>query len=205
MKPLNTDIDDWYGSPQLHDPRNIARALLLLDRVISRAATPNARATALYAKATFIYHYRDLLFYNAALWQGGRSEDFSFFWNSRVATRRDRTAVRRHHFEHECLYRVREICLQIVRQYPRSPTAPKALYRAACATNYLTEFDGWWRDEADRQDFADEAVRLMQRVYQQYPRDILAGAARKFAGAFAAAHAAAARNLLFQVAEQARE
>ena len=73
----------------------------------------------------------------------------------------------------------------IAERYPQTPTAPKALYRAACATHYLTQFSYWWETESDRLDFWAQSVRLMTRVYEKYPNDPLAKSARKYAGVFA--------------------
>lgn len=193
--------EEWDGfHNKIYDPRNIARELTHLDNVISLAREPNAKATALYAKASYLYNNRNLLFYNYALWQGERSVDFSFYWNTRVATRSDQHAAREYHYAHECLYRVRTQCLAIAKQYKQSPEAPKALYRAACASHELANFDYWWRKEAPRLHLADDSVRLMQRVFQQYPNDPLAKSVRKFAKVFAEENKEISRNTIFEVA-----
>ena len=187
---------------QIRDPRRTARDLAQLERAIHQAHAPNAKAAALYRKASYLYNNRGLLFYNYALWKGDRSTDFSLLWNARAATTGDRTAAREHHYDHECLFRARMLCLKIARQFAQSPVAPQALYRAACASHKLTTFDGWWRKEAVRLRLAEDAIRLMKRVYQQYPHDPLAGSARKFAKVFAEEHTEAVRNTLFEIARK---
>lgn len=193
--------DDYFWWPSIYnrvrDPRRTARDLAGLERAITVAKSPETRAAAMYAKASYLYRHRDLLFYNAALWRGGRNVDFGFFWNTDIATPGDVEAVRAHHFSHECLYRARALCLVIARRYPGTAVAPKALYRAACASDYLADFNGWWRKEAGRQRLEDSAVQLMTRVYRQYPRDPLAKPARKFAKVFAGERAQAGLTALF--------
>ena len=126
-----------------------------------------------------------------------RSINFSMGWNSSIASVDDNAAVRAHHYQHECLYRARAQCLEIARRYPHSQTAAKALYRAACASEQLASFDDWWRKEGARLHLQDDAIRLMTRVYQQYPHDPLAGSARKFAQVYAEEKAASERNGMF--------
>jgi len=194
--------EKWQGHDQLRDPRIIAGDLANLEQAVTQAEAPNAKAEAQYTEASFIYTNRDLLFYNYPLWHGGRSSAFSQLWFPAAATPDDVAAVQTHHHEHECLYRARALCLEIAKQYPQSPTAPKALYRAACASYLLANFNDWWRKEAVRLHLANEAVSLMQRVYQEYPHDPLAPSARKFAKAFAEEYAQTVRDRMFEVAKK---
>ncbi len=196
--------DDWWASVhnKPRDPRKTARDLAHLARAVRKANGRNARAAAMYQQASYIYHNRDLLFYNAGLWRGQRATCYDFFWDKEAATRRDHEALRRHNYEHECLYRVRRLCLDLARKYPDSPSAPKALYRAACATNYLTGFNYWWEFEADKMDYWSQSVRLMKRVYQKYPNDPLAKNARKYSHVFASGGDLASRDSMFQVAQR---
>jgi hypothetical protein len=196
--------DYWWESIHtvVRDPRKSIRDLAHLQSAVGKARTPEAKAGALYAQASYVYRNRDLLFYNAALWNGQRSTDFGTLWDGRMATHRDEIAVRKHHHEHECLFRAEHLCLSIARRYPRSPYAPKAIYRAACAAHYLADFNDWWRKENDRLGLGDQSVRLMKRVYRNYPRDALARPARKYARVFAGHEEEQSRAEMFQTAKK---
>jgi len=199
-----TEQTSWWNSihTRPRDPRKSARDLAHLERAIAKAKGKNTKAAAMFAEASYVYDNRDLIFYNAALWHGNRGLCFTRFWDTQAATPRDEAAVRKHHHVHECLYVAREMCLRIATRYPKSPTAPKALYRAACATQYVADLNGWWRNEADRTDLWNQSVRLMKRVYTKYPNDVLAKSARKYAGVFASTAAQESRSGMFEVASK---
>jgi TolA-binding protein len=194
----------WWDSihTRPRDPRKSARDLAHLERAVVKAKGKDAKAAAMFAQASYIYDNRDLLFYNAALWQGNRGLCFTRFWDTQAATLRDETAVRKHHHIHECLYVAREMCLKIAKRYPKSPTAPKALYRAACASQYVAELNGWWRNEADRTGLWNQSYRLMKRLYTNYPKDPLAKSARKYSKVFAKVAAQENRSGMFKVAKK---
>jgi outer membrane protein assembly factor BamD (BamD/ComL family) len=173
-----------YVRKNLHDPLTTIRDLRRLKATIRRARTANDKADARYALATYYYQKRNLLFYNPALWEGSRSDHFSITWNTAHATPQDEAAARQHHYEHECVNRTREICLDVARRYPRSPAAPRALYVAACCARRLADFDGWWRKENKRHDFWAESVRLMKEMARRYPGHRLTAEARKYAEVF---------------------
>ncbi|MBI3923767.1 MAG: hypothetical protein HY318_20265, partial [Armatimonadetes bacterium] len=167
-----------------YDPLKTIHDLRRLKAAVTAAHTSEAKAQALYSQATYYYARRNLLLYNAPLWQGVRAHNFGFFWGTGHASRQDDIAAHKHQYEHECLNRAREICLKIVRRYPRSSVAPKALYRAACCSRRLADFNGWWRDENSRHSFWKESVRLMNEMARRYPHDRLAPKARKYAAVF---------------------
>jgi len=194
----------WWQSTHTtaRDPRKSASDLAHLDRAARKARGASAKAAALYAQAGYFYTHRDLLFYNAALWQGERGIAFKYYWDTETATRRDVLAVREHHHEHECLNRARELCLRIARTYPHSPTAPKAFYTAGCAAHYLGDFNGWWRGESDRLGLGWESVRSMKKVYTSYPKHPIAAPARKYARVFVNEIMAQERGEMFEVAER---
>ena len=178
--------DEWAGDVgrRLFDPLTSVRDLRRLKENVRKAQTPNAKAEALYALASYYYKKRNLLLYNPSLWNGWRAVHFGCYWNPKHATKQDISAARRHHYEHECVNRARVICLDIVKRYPRSPVAPNALYRAACCARWLADFNSWWRGENKRHDFWTEAIRLMEQVPRRYPKHPLSKSAEKYAVVF---------------------
>jgi hypothetical protein len=156
-----------------------------LERAVQRANTPNGRASTLYKLASYYSTHDLLLFYNLALWDGEREENFQFCWNPTVVSAEDEEVVRHYMYAHEVYAHSRQICLDLVRRYPNSPTVPYALYRAACAGRHLASFNSWWDDENKRHDFWKECTRLMRQVVRDYPHHPLAMHARKYARVFA--------------------
>ncbi|HEX5322382.1 MAG TPA: hypothetical protein VFW40_01250, partial [Capsulimonadaceae bacterium] len=132
----------------------------------------------------YYYHHGTLLLYNNALWKGSRALVFSFWWNSREATPRDDNMARRHMYQHDIYARTLTLCLQIAHEYPRSPTAPAALYRAGCAARKLANMNDWWRREDDHRHFWKQSVSLMKEVARRYPHSRLVPDARKYALVF---------------------
>ena len=177
-------FDDEAVEHQLRDPLKAVADLRRLRTAIRRAPQDNRRAEALYALASYYYDNRNLLLYNVALWKGMRASLFDFCWNTDHATQGDDGASQRHHYEHECVNCARLICLEIAARYPRSPAAPKALYRAGCCARRLADFSHWWRAENKRHDFWKESERSMRRVAARYPQHPLAANARKYAAVF---------------------
>ena len=175
---------EWAARPS-PDPLVAVSDLESLQRAVSRAKGSNARAEALYRYASYYYSHGSLLLYNAGLWQQMREYSFDIWWNERHATPQDLSAERDHMYEHEVYARALRICLDIEKRYPRSPTAPRALYRAACCARYLANYNYWWRKEDKRHDYWAESVHLMTRLANRYPTDPLAAHARKYAGVFA--------------------
>ncbi len=153
-------------------------------------------ADGLYALASYYYNHRNLLLYNAAVWDGARQVLVQL--NPAVSTRDDRLAVREHTYEHEAIYRARSICLELVKRYPESPTGSKALYRAATASRRLADFNNWWRVNGNTATMYDSAIALMERSAAEYPNEPLAARARKYAKAFADEKAGNLMNAAFQ-------
>lgn len=182
---------------QVFDPLTTTDDLLRLRKAVSDAATDDAKARALYALASYYYERRNLLLYNAPLWEGARNSMFGFFWNTKVAVREDNLAVAQHHYEHEALFRARSICLELVRRYPKSSVADRALYRAATSSRRLADFNTWWRDRNRVQDMWSSASTLMDRVSAEYPRSPLAPTARKYAAVFREEGKGATQSLMF--------
>lgn len=174
------DIGD--GSP---DPLQVINEQLELNHLIASATTREAKAAMLYREASWLYKHGILMYYNVALWNGRRITLFDLFWNEREERPEDIRAVRRHMYAHEVYNRTWKKCEEIARRYPNTKTAPKALYRGACAVRLLSSMNQWWDKENGRADLDSEAARLMRAVYQQYPKDPLARPARKYARVFA--------------------
>ncbi|MBX7131349.1 MAG: tetratricopeptide repeat protein [Fimbriimonadaceae bacterium] len=171
------------GMDILRDPLDTIEQLKALKEKAD-ASEGEARAEALYALASAYYTQRNLLLYNPSLWEGSRNVMFGWSWNTSIATGPDTRAVEEHHYEHECLYRARLLCLQIVKEFPKSPLAPKALYRAATASHRLSNFNDWWRKHEKEVDLGLEAITLMKRVSTEFPTDPLAPTAKKYAAVF---------------------
>jgi len=167
----------------LYDPLDTANDLMRL-RDAAASAVGEAKPKALYGLASYYYSHRNLLLYNAALWQGARNWMLGVTWNPKAALRDDNLAVADHHYAHEALYRARKICLNVAQAYPKSEYAPKALYRAATAGRRLANFNPWWRDRNKVQNLYEDAAKLMDRVAAEYPNDSLAKNAKKYAGVF---------------------
>ena len=130
---------------------------------------------------------------------------FTYYWNKDAATPADDRAVQRYMYQHEVYAHTRQLCLAIVADYPNTPTAPAALYRAACAAEKLDNLNEWWRTDEDggwwdaengynqkkprRQrplkNHSLEASHLMATFVRRYPKHPLAPAARKYAAVFA--------------------
>ena len=164
------------GVDVIPDPLVTARELKA-----ARAAATNADG--LYALASYYYNHRNLLLYNAALWDGARQVLVQL--NPAVTKREDRLAVRDHTYEHEAVYRARSICLELVKRYPEAPISSNALYRAATASRRLADFNYWWREYGNTASLYDSAISLMKRCAAEYPNEPLAARARKYATAFA--------------------
>jgi len=153
-------------------------------RVASASLTePDAKAAAQYALASYWYERRNLLLYNPSLWNGGRGL-LSAFWDAGVDKAGYQKAIQEHHYEHECLWRARKICVVLAKEFPNSTVAPKALYRAACAARRLADFNPYWREAGRSKPLWNEAISLMEQVAAKYPKDPLAKNAAKYAKVF---------------------
>lgn len=179
-------VEDKKGGilDSLFDPLDTANDLIALRKKVASASTDSGRADALYALASYYYTHRNLLLYNASLWDGGRNWAFGASWNTKIATHEDNVAAQNHHYVHESVNRARLICLEVVKRYPKSAAAPKALYRAATATRRLASFNGWWRNQKAMPHLYADAAALLDRVAKEYPADALAKKARKYAQVF---------------------
>ncbi len=194
---------NWYGDEDqsqldtLQDPMETVLALRALNLRIVSAPNENAKAEAQYALASYWYERRNLLLYNVSLWRGMRGV-LSGFWDAGVDKAGYDKAILDHHYEHECLWKARKIAVLLVRENPKSPVAPKALYRAACAARRLADFNPYWRDPKIANPLWNESISLMKRVAAEYPDDPLAKTAAKYAKAFEDERKSLANQAMFR-------
>lgn len=181
------------------DPLKAIAEMEPLQRAIGSARSQPARAKAMFRYATYYYRSSDLLLYNSAAWLGDRCDSLSGEYARDKFTAEDETATRAHMYEHEAYARSLTLCKEVARRYPDSPTAPQALYRAACCAYHLSSFNGWWRSGYTRRPLhpdpgwhtpqkdalLTEASRLMRQIVRRYPKDPLARSARKYGRVFA--------------------
>jgi len=179
----------WFGNDDkkgprdtMADPMDTIRDLRGLKEKFAAATTPNDKAAAQYALASYWYERRNLLLYNAAFWGGARSV-LAGFWDAGIDKQGYAKAIEDHHYEHECLWKARKICVLLAKDYPNSPVVPKALYRAACASRRLADFNPYWREKLAKP-LWNESIALMERVAKEHPNDPLAKNAAKYAKAF---------------------
>lgn len=177
---------DAYVDNPSPDPLTVCRSLSMLQRSIRLARGDNDRAAAQYRYANYIYSHGSLLFYVAPLWEGSRASDFSYFWNKRHATADDKRAAEHHMIQHEIYAQSLKAYTQIARWYPHTPSAPKALYRAACSAWRQSRFNWWWRDREKKFGYRVQASRLMATLAKRYPKHPLAKEAAKFSKVFLA-------------------
>ncbi|RYG62544.1 hypothetical protein EON77_22095 [bacterium] len=148
-------------------------------------ARGEAKPEAMYALASYYYTRRNLLLYNASLWKGDRVTALGMYWSDTTNDATDRKTRIAHAYEHECLARARATCLAIAKQFPDSPWAAKALYRAATAERRLADFNPMWRDLSRYQtNFWRAAAGHLEELATRFPNDPLATNARKYAKVF---------------------
>ncbi|MBS1700023.1 MAG: hypothetical protein JST12_00040 [Armatimonadetes bacterium] len=166
------------------DPLDDVKTMAALHNRSLHGTTAKARAEALYAMAQYAKKRRLLMYYSAGLWQGGRTDAYSVFWNTLINKGLSQERAMRSAFEHECDAHVIEYCEELVRRYPNSKLVPKALYSAGVAYETLSRFNSFWEDDKDR--LLKKGIRLMTRLNREYPDDALARAARKYAAVWKA-------------------
>ncbi len=168
--------DDSGLLDTIPDPLQTTRDLKALEEKIARSSG-SAKASAKYELASYFYNRRNLLLYNASLWQGGRGVLVGL--NTGITDQSDKSAVSEHCFEHEALAQARRICLEIASEHPKEATTAKALYRAATATRRLADFNSWWRYETSAT-YYNGAADLLKRVYTEFPASELSANAKKY-------------------------
>lgn len=168
----------------LADPVQTIADLKKMEKSVAEAKTADLAAERLYGEASYLYLRRNLLFYNPSLWQGSRSFNLSLFWNDKIAAQADKLALSEHLNDHETLMHARNICLDVIKRYPTSKAAPRAYYRAACATRRLASMNEIWRSRNAQRNLYNEAAGLLDQLVKKFPKDPLAKKAKKYAGVF---------------------
>lgn len=176
-------IGDEEGAP-LQDPVRTCNDLIGLRSKIASAGSDDNKASAIYKLASYYYERRPFTLYNADLWQGSRSWSISLDWNKAIETPEDKRKLRLHHYEHEGLQHAYDLCQQILKHYPHSKVAAQAAYRGSCAAERLSNFNGWWREEADRAGLVDKAIAGLTLVIKKYPTSPLKASAEKYLEAY---------------------
>jgi len=171
-------------APKRVDPIQVVNELEELTRKSLQGTTPEARAQAIYTKAAYIYHRRNLMFYSMGLWQGDRSMILGIFWSKSVNDQSDERALAKHLAEHECLAHSLRLCDELVKKYPHAKVVPEALYTAALAASRLSNFNTIWRDRGPL--LLKIAINRLDRLTREFPDHKLTKAARKYKGVFVA-------------------
>lgn len=169
-------------------PLKMAGVLLNCEQQEARARTDREKAKWAYEAARAIFHQRHLVFYNGALWKGGRTTAFEWGMGPKNVEKpfaplsaEEKRTYERYQEEHAALYQALQRFLKIAKQYPKTPEAPKALYSAALCYSFLPSLESYWGTQR-KEDYAAKEVECYHRIQRDYPRDPLAVAARKWGG-----------------------
>jgi outer membrane protein assembly factor BamD (BamD/ComL family) len=155
------DADEQCGSPKMMfggsaagvDVRWVARDLQTIndleafDRAFASAQGEEARAEALYQKASYIYE-SDLLFYNAAAWSEPRYFLLSELDRSDLYRAPDESDLLfRYSQKHDMAARALDLYLEVASRFPKTRAARDALYTAAVCHERLADYNEYWRDK----------------------------------------------------------
>lgn len=173
------EYEPYYDNgDSLQDPLVTAHRLAHFDRLFEKAKGSSAKAEALYLKAAYFYRKRNLMLYNASLWEWDRAYAFSFSWNHAVATKDDVAAVKKHHYEHECMAQALAICDRIVAKYPKANIAPEAAMLGVKCSMRLASLNAWWRSEEESADHYGHVIELCRFITKRAPGTKLAAKAK---------------------------
>jgi outer membrane protein assembly factor BamD (BamD/ComL family) len=147
---LRTDPNDYAVDIQerwvLRDLQT-ATDLEALDRAYQSAQDDEAKAEALYQKASYLFE-SDLLFYNPAAWQGVR------FWNladldenHRYRAPGEAAQLFCYMEQHDMASRALNVYLEVVNKFPQTRAARDAFYSAAVCHERLAGYNAYWRDK----------------------------------------------------------
>jgi tetratricopeptide (TPR) repeat protein len=176
-------------------PLRAARYLADLTRRAHAASRLQDRARIEYEVARFMFHQRHLLFYNPAIWVGGRVYALDLCWSSGEGTQHEeswaaqRPLLARHQERHTALYQALKRFERVAWTYPRSPEAPKALYSAALCYTILPRIGPFWGQRANGDSaeapslrYEKRAIALYRRIRELYPNDPLSREAAEWGG-----------------------
>lgn len=180
------DCSTSRGKPRW-PPLRTARFLADAARREGRARTDAQKARIAHRAAAAIFHQRDLLFYNGALWIGWRIASLQEHGPYNIQEPRARLDPReqgvleRYRAEHTALNQALRRFERIGSRYPRTPEAPRALYSAALCCTLLSGLDEYWSRRRDI-DYTGKAIALYRKIQRDYPDDPLAVAAARWGG-----------------------
>ena len=168
----------------LYDPLITTRDIRAMRKTIE-GARGEAKPEAMYALASYYYTRRNLLLYNASLWDGMRNSAMSIFFSDKTNDATDRKVRLEHAYEHESLARSRAICLQIIKEFPgvtldRQGALSRGYRRASLGrlqpsvAQYFSLPKLHWKQAADH----------LNELATRFPNDPLAANARKYAKVF---------------------
>jgi hypothetical protein len=178
-----------FGGSESPGALQTAMDLQRLSHAIETAHGDEARSLAMYRYASYFHNSGGLTLYNAPLWHGGRVSSFQLYWNDKMMSDEDQSAMRSYLNRHEVFLISRRLCLEIVRKYPHSKIAPSALYRAACASIRSGRMEDWLtnHDKAGGGIVASsEPHDLFMQLVARYPGSELAKPAKKYGELYAA-------------------
>jgi outer membrane protein assembly factor BamD (BamD/ComL family) len=179
-----------HGKPTM-PPLRFARAMLALQAREATASGPEEKAQAAYETGQLLFYQRHLVFYNAALWQGGRTwalemnHPYDIRTRDSQISREEQAKLDRYQQEHTVLFHAAHVFERIVHDYPHTRVAPRALYSAALSYTLLQAVEGYWHRSPR---WEKKAISLYRQLLRDYPNDPLAPAAAKFGGAVRKGH-----------------
>jgi outer membrane protein assembly factor BamD (BamD/ComL family) len=182
---------DCYSPPgfeyRCHDPKDtdygpgVSARLLLgdirtiddlerLEREAELAVGDEAKAEALYQRASYEYESSTLIYYNPIAWHGMRHYDLDDLHNAnRYRAPGEAEKLWREAQQHEPLARALVIYLDIVRRFPRTRAARDALYTAAVAHDRLSNYNEYWRGNYTAGMHAGDQMVTYDDVRAAYP------------------------------------
>jgi hypothetical protein len=147
--------------------RTFEQDLISMGKAIEDAPDQEGKAEALYKMATYLYKGSDLVFYNPIAWRGARVHYFNFV---SLPTDQQKRAYLGHYQEHETPFRAEALYERVWKEFPKTSSAPKALYMQALANLYLRSY----ASTVPGLDFFGRAATAFGRIHQDYPKDSLA-------------------------------
>lgn len=140
------------------------------DRAIMTSPTDETQAEAMYQLASFQFDADELLFYNPAIWKGGRERLFSdLLYLHTMRQPGESQRLFEYSQTHETLARSIVIYVDLVNRYPNARAAKDALYSAAVAHEKLSNLNSYWRDVYGRGMFAGPRNVGYSDVKSAYP------------------------------------
>ncbi|MFL6227481.1 MAG: tetratricopeptide repeat protein [Pyrinomonadaceae bacterium] len=139
----STDIQERWVLRDLQT----ARDLEAFDRAYESAVGEEAKAEALYQKASYLFE-SDLLFYNPAAWQGVRFWNLSTLEQSHLFRAPGEAALLfRYMQQHDMAARALDVYLEVFNKFPKTRAARDAFYTAAVCHERLADYNEYWRDK----------------------------------------------------------